>query len=62
MSVYPHAHYLGKEFHLVAVLPTGERRWLLRIDDWDFYWQDQYELADPIQLPRGTESTTQQEN
>jgi len=35
---------------------------LLRIDDWDFYWQDQYELADPIQLPRGTESTTQQEN
>lgn len=53
-SVYPHAHYLGKSVEAWAVLPDGSRRWLIAIDDWDFNWQDQYRLREPLRLPRGS--------
>jgi hypothetical protein len=54
LSVYPHAHYLGKSIQAMATLPDGSTRWLLRIDDWDFHWQQDYRYATPIPLPRGT--------
>ena len=53
-SVYPHAHYLGKSVEAWATLPDGSRRPLIAIDDWDFDWQDQYRLARPLRLPRGS--------
>jgi len=53
-SVYPHAHYLGKTVEAWATLPDGSRRPLIAIDDWDFNWQDQYRLAQPLRLPRGS--------
>jgi len=53
-SVYPHAHYLGKSLEAWATLPDGSRRWLIAIDDWDFNWQDQYRLVQPLRLPRGS--------
>lgn len=55
LGVYPHAHYLGKRIHLFARLPDGSRRWLLRIDDWNFNWQDDYRFAEPISIPAGSE-------
>ena len=30
------------------------RAHVVHIDDWDFYWQDQYRLAQPMKLPAGT--------
>lgn len=54
LSVYPHAHYLGKELQGFATLPNGKRRWLIRILDWDFNWQDDYRFVAPIHLPRGS--------
>ncbi len=54
LSVYPHAHYLGRDLQGFAALPDGTRRWLVRIDDWDFNWQDEYRLVDPLFLPAGT--------
>lgn len=54
LGVYPHAHFLAKEMQALARLPNGQTRWLLRIDDWDFNWQDEYRYAKPIPLPRGT--------
>jgi tetratricopeptide (TPR) repeat protein len=54
IGVYPHAHYLGKTMEVWAKLPDGNDRWLLRIDDWDFNWQDVYRYADPVLLPRGS--------
>ena len=54
LNVYAHAHYLGKSVEGWAVLPTGERRELLRIDDWSFDWQDEYRYLDPVALPRGS--------
>ncbi|MBA3547204.1 MAG: tetratricopeptide repeat protein [Nannocystis sp.] len=53
-SVYPHAHYLGKRLEAWAMLPDGSREWLIAIDDWDFNWQDQYQLVAPLRLPRGS--------
>lgn len=54
LGMLPHAHYIGKSFKLWATLPDGSKRWLLRIDDWDFNWQDEYHYVEPIALPRGT--------
>jgi tetratricopeptide (TPR) repeat protein len=53
-SVVPHAHYLGKDMKGWAELPGGEKRWLVRIPDWDFNWQDEFRYETPLQLPRGT--------
>ena len=54
VSLQPHAHYLGKEMEGIARLPDGRTEYLIRIDDWDFDWQDEYRLATPLRLPAGT--------
>jgi tetratricopeptide (TPR) repeat protein len=54
VSVYPHAHYLGKEVRGTATLPDGSQRDLLWIRQWDFRWQDRYRYRSPVFLPRGT--------
>lgn len=54
LGVYPHAHFLGKRMEAFADLPGGKRQWLIRIDDWDFNWQDDYRYARPVFLPQGT--------
>jgi predicted negative regulator of RcsB-dependent stress response len=54
LGLYPHAHYLGKTMHVEAVLPDGSRKTLIRIDDWDFNWQDEYRYTRPLPLPAGT--------
>ncbi len=57
LGIYPHAHYLGKTIHARALLPDGTERWMIRIDDWDFSWQDQYRYVEPVALPAGTTLT-----
>jgi tetratricopeptide (TPR) repeat protein len=54
VSIYPHAHYLGKEMRGTATLPDGSRKDLLWIRRWDFRWQDRYRYRSPVFLPRGT--------
>ncbi|MEW6160758.1 MAG: tetratricopeptide repeat protein, partial [Verrucomicrobiota bacterium] len=54
LSVYPHAHYLGKDLQARATLPDGTQIQLLRIRDWDFNWQDDYRYARPVFLPAGS--------
>jgi hypothetical protein len=54
IAVYPHMHYLGKDFLLRAVRPDGSRQTLIRIDDWDFNWQNPYDFVTPVALPKGT--------
>jgi len=53
-GVRGHAHYLGREMKMTAVLPDGSTRGLLWIEDWDFNWQDSYFFKDRLFLPRGT--------
>ncbi len=57
LSVYPHAHYLGKDMSVRAVLPDGREWSLLHIKRWDFHWQQDYGYVSPIALPRGTTIT-----
>ena len=54
VSIYPHAHYLGKEMRGTATLPDGSQKDLLWIRRWDFRWQDRYRYKSPVFLPRGT--------
>lgn len=59
LTIYPHAHYIGRRIKSWAELPSGERRTLLSIDDWDFNWQDQYRYAEPVQIPAGSQIVMQ---
>ena len=53
LTIYPHAHYLGREIQAYAELPNQEREWLIWIEDWDFSWQDDYRFSPPVFLPAG---------
>ena len=57
MSVYPHAHYLGKDMLVTAAFPDGTVKTLLHIPQWSFHWQQDYRYQQPIPLPRGTRVT-----
>lgn len=54
LAVYPHAHYLGKQMEGYAILPSGQRRWIVFIKDWDIERQAIYRLAKPLLLPKGS--------
>ena len=54
LSLYPHAHFLGREMHVRAVLPDGTDRRLIHIPRWSFHWQQDYRYLRPVSLPRGT--------
>lgn len=54
LAVYPHAHYLGKLLEGYATLPGGERKWLVRVPQWDLNWQAVYRYREPVFLPKGT--------
>ena len=54
LGVYPHAHYLGKMSKAPRACRTASTRWLIRIPDWDLNWQAVYQLAEPLDLPKGT--------
>jgi tetratricopeptide (TPR) repeat protein len=53
-AIQPHAHYRGRQMHAVAKLPDGTSRSLISIKEWDFNWQQLYQFATPITLPKGT--------
>lgn len=54
LSVYAHAHYLGRTVEGWAIQPDGTKEDLLRIDNWSFDWQDEYRYREPVKLPSGT--------
>ena len=54
LDATPHMHTLGRRIQAEAIRPDGRREPLIRIHDWDFYWQDTYAWQDPIILEKGT--------
>ena len=54
LGVYPHAHYLGKDMQAWAMLPNGQKKWLVWIRDWDIDRQSVYRYREPVYLPKGT--------
>lgn len=54
VGIIPHAHYLARQMAGRAVRPDGRKIELLRIDDWDFNWQENFRYEAPLRLPEGT--------
>ena len=54
LSLLPHMHLRGKDFHYEAVFPDGKRETLLSVPRYDFNWQSNYRLEKPLHLPAGT--------
>jgi peroxiredoxin/mono/diheme cytochrome c family protein len=54
-DVMPHMHLLGRRIAVTATFPNGEVRDLVRIEDWDFAWQETYQFKEPWRLPKGTQ-------
>ena len=52
--VVPHMHLLGQSIELTATPPGGKEQTLIRIPAWDYNWQEQYELKEPVKLPKDT--------
>jgi hypothetical protein len=52
--VQPHMHYRAKNYELTIVYPSGEEKTVLRVPNYRFDWQVGYELAQPLDLPKGT--------
>jgi len=53
-SLHPHMHLRGKDMTYTATYPDGRSEVLLRVPKYDFGWQTDYWLAQPLTLPKGT--------
>ena len=53
-SMHPHMHLRGKDMTYTAIYPDGRREILLRVPKYDFGWQTDYWLAQPLTLPKGS--------
>ena len=53
-SLNPHMHYRGKYMNYTAEYPDGSSEMLLSVPRYDFNWQFNYELEEPLFLPAGT--------
>ena len=53
-QIIPHAHFVAREVRAWVVLPGGLKKSVLTITDWDFNWQDIYQLKIPLALKAGT--------
>ena len=54
LAFMPHMHLRGKAFRYEVVLPDGRREILLDVPRYDFNWQLEYRLSEPLEIPRGS--------
>ena len=54
ISVYPHSHYLGKDWEIFAVTPTADTINIIKIAEWDFNWQGSYTFKRMKKIPAGS--------
>jgi peroxiredoxin/mono/diheme cytochrome c family protein len=53
-SVMPHMHMLGRKVKVTMTPPDGKPQTLIRIDDWEYNWQETYWLKTPLKVKSGT--------
>jgi hypothetical protein len=53
-SLFLHMHVRGKDVTFVLTYPDGREEILLRVPDYKFDWQFEYELAEPLAVPAGS--------
>ena len=54
VTMFPHMHLRGKDMTYTLTYPTGETQTVLSVPHYDFNWQLDYRLAQPIHVPKGT--------
>ena len=54
VSLFPHMHLRGSGFEYQLPAPGGRVETLLKVDNYDFYWQLAYQLKTPRRLAAGT--------
>ena len=53
-AMHPHMHLRGKDMTYTVIYPDGRREVVLRVPKYDFGWQTDYWLAEPLTLPKGS--------
>ncbi len=53
-TLFPHMHRRGKAFEYVLFYPDGSSEVLLSVPRYDFNWQRDYYLEEPIKAPAGS--------
>jgi hypothetical protein len=47
-------HLRGKSAEFTLIRPDGTRELLLSVPHYDFHWQTNYDLANPLTIPAGS--------
>ena len=53
-AMSPHMHLRGKSLRWVIVYPDGREQTILDVPKFDFNWQIEYELEQPLHIPAGS--------
>jgi len=53
-SLMPHMHVRGKDFEYRVTYPDGTSKVILSVPRYDFAWQSNYLLKEPVAAPKGT--------
>jgi cytochrome c553 len=53
-AMSPHMHLRGKSLKWVVTYPDGREQTILNVPKFDFNWQFNYELAEPLKIPAGS--------
>jgi hypothetical protein len=56
-AMSPHMHLRGKSLRWVVTYPDGRDVTILDVPKFDFNWQINYELAEPLKIPAGSKIT-----
>jgi mono/diheme cytochrome c family protein len=56
-AMSPHMHLRGKSLKWIVTWPDGRDEVILNVPRFDFNWQFQYELEEPLHLPAGSKIT-----
>ncbi len=56
-AMSPHMHLRGKSLKWIVTWPDGRDQVILNVPRFDFNWQFNYELAEPLRLPAGSKIT-----
>jgi peroxiredoxin len=54
MSYLPHMHLRGKDFKYEITYPDGKKEIGMSVPRYEFNWQNNYRLEEPLRLPAGT--------
>ena len=54
-SIWPHTHHLARNVLCFAVTPYGDTLPLIKINDWDYDWQNLYVFRKPVVVPAGSD-------